>query len=323
LDTNELREYILSYTMPEMLDIEMAKRNVLEHLSSQPIGHMEKSEILIRRACPTVFAEKGPIPPGFMSITPDLNYVKGEAIACEAIQLLHTSGALVASGPLIRGGRILLETDTTQVSFQATYSHGSGTPRICTVSLPAVYYEYRLSTAFQRQNARLASGDVFLSRLDQTQLHSRAKRCIRESIDAFKVGLYLSASMSIGAASESLWMKLALLLASKPDIQATSDGAKLAKMLEKSPQIGEVIETTWKLITNHRLTQRNKVLPTVPDRTIFENQTERLRSRRNYAIHDENADDAEPLFTYNETGMLLSASEDYFKNLISLIQEMA
>lgn len=131
MDTNELRDYILDYTMPEMLDIEMAKRNVVEHLSSQPIGHMEKSEILIKRACPTVFAEKGPIPPGFVSITPDLNYVKGEVIACEAIQLLHTSGALVASGPLIRGGRILLETDTTQVSFQATYSHGSSTPRIC------------------------------------------------------------------------------------------------------------------------------------------------------------------------------------------------
>lgn len=308
--------------MPEMLDIEMAKRNVLEHLSSQPIGHVEKSEILIRRACPTVFAEKGPIPQGFVSINPDLNSVKGEAIACEAIQLLHATGALVASGPLIRGGRVLLETDTTQVTFQATYSHGSSTPRICTVSLPVVYYEYRFSTAFRSRNFRLASGDVYLSHLDQTHLHSRAKRCIRESLDAFKVGLYLSASMSIGAASESLWMKLARLLASKPDIQTTSDGTRLINMLKKSPQIGQVIEVTWEVIKNHRLAQRNKVLPTEPDRTIFEDHTERLRNRRNYAIHNENADDAEPLFTYNETGMLLSDSEDYFNNLMRLIQEM-
>ena len=60
VDIHELCDYILSYTTPEMLEIEMAKRKVLEYLSSQPIGHVEKSEILINRACPTLSTDTNP-----------------------------------------------------------------------------------------------------------------------------------------------------------------------------------------------------------------------------------------------------------------------
>src|SRR5207244_4306639 len=73
-----------------------------------------------------------------------------------------------------------------------------------------------LATPFQSgQRFRLASGDVYLSHLDQNRLPSRARRCLRESVEAFKKDLYLSATIAVGAASESLWMSFGVLLLDK------------------------------------------------------------------------------------------------------------
>jgi hypothetical protein len=71
----------------------------------------------------------------------------------------------------------------------------------------------------------------------------------KECGDAFRHRLYLSATMTVGAASESLWMELGNLVCSKnlPGI------TKLATELNNPmPNIGRIIEPTWQtLMTNH------------------------------------------------------------------------
>ncbi|HZC08389.1 MAG TPA: hypothetical protein VE338_22345, partial [Ktedonobacterales bacterium] len=57
---------------------------------------------------------------------------------------------------------------------------------------------------------------------------------------------------------------------------------------------------------------------TSSERTIFKQHADRLRDRRNYAVHSDDADVDEPLFTYNETGMLLLDAADYFNTLARL-----
>lgn len=318
----ELNNFIRDFTTPSTLDIEIAKRKILEYLSMQRSVEIVKSEVLSLQAYPPEFNQQIPLPPGIDTLRPDLNDIKRQVIACEALQSLHASGVLLAFGPLVNAGGIYREPEAREIRFQVIGSYGSISPLDVVIAIPSVHYAYRLSTAFREQNFRLASSDMYLFHLDQTLFHSRAKRCLRESIDAFKSGLYLSSSMLVGAASESLWMRLGSLLASKTDVQGTSDGRRLVDMFNKRPQIGEVIDTSWEVMKNHRKPELERILPTKGDRESFKDCADRLRDRRNYAIHDEEADEDEPRFTYIEAGMLLLDSAEYFTNLGRLIQAM-
>jgi hypothetical protein len=186
------------------------------------------------------------------------------------------------------------------------------------VPLPAIQMAYRLATQFREgQISRLASGDVYLSYLDQGKLPSRAKRCLRECIDAYRHGLYLSATMAVGAASESLWMQLARLVQSKKPAVAT----KVAEQLKKiSPSISSSIEETWQVLVSNFDTQLDQVFSNRIARRTFKEQADRLFDRRNYAMHSEEADEDEPLFSYNETGMLLLESIKYFNQLAKITE---
>jgi hypothetical protein len=68
--------------------------------------------------------------------------------------------------------------------------------------------------------------------------------------------------------------------------------------------------------------QLKEVFANKGERTLFKAQADRLRDLRNYAIHDEDADEDadedEPLFRFNETGMLLLDAAKYFSQLVSL-----
>jgi hypothetical protein len=166
--------------------------------------------------------------------------------------------------------------------------------------------------------SRLASGDVYLSTLDQTHLTSRAKRCLLEATTAFKHGLYLSATLNVGAASESLWMVLGRLVDQK-----TSSSKKLSEELKRSyPSTGLIIDEAWHALVSYADAQLRSVFANAAERTIFKDHADRLRERRNYAIHSDDANLDEPFFTYTETGLLLLDSADYFNKLVRLIAAM-
>jgi hypothetical protein len=73
----------------------------------------------------------------------------------------------------------------------------------------------------------------------------------------------------------------------------------------------------------YRLTEPTllkQVFPTGGDWKAFKEHADRLLERYNYAIHSEDADEDEPLFTYNETGMLLLDFASYFNPLTRLVE---
>ncbi len=304
----EITHFVVSYVIPGVLDIEMAQRILLEELSQQLPGAVLKTEDLTSRVRQKVFSGDGPTKDGY-TFHPVLNQVKSQITVHEALHMLHATGALFASGPLN-------QPDDTSVGY--THRSGAGGGIDTPIPLAAVHQSYGLTVAFREKYYRLASGDVYLSYLNQTQLTSRAKRCLQEAINAFRHGLYLSATMNAGAASESMWMELGRLVNVKSPTQKLTD-----ELMKKHPNISTIIEETWSALRHHHATT---VLPTIfinaTDQIIFKEWADRLRDRRNYAMHSDDAGIEEPRFTHNETGMLLLDAANYYNKLISLVEAM-
>lgn len=311
----ELASFIYQHALPEAVDIEMARRIILEELASRPAQHtvVESGELisLVRRRLATV-----PVvpPPGITRLKPDLAEVRAELAASEAIQTLHSTGVLVAYGIHLAHGAGLHERPiTVETPLRSGPAEG------VRIVQAAVSQAYGLATAFQAQHYRLADGDIYLSRLDTSHLPSRARRCLREAVDAFRHGLYLSATMNAGAASESLWMELGRTLIQKmPSLRKLSD-----EVQAPHPSIGRVVDLAWDALTSHFKAELDGVLPTKSDKDIFKSYADRMRDRRNYAMHSDDAALDEPLFSYNETGQLLLDAADYYDHLLHLIGAMA
>ena len=309
----ELKEYVHRYTQPSMVDVEMAKRVILEELNSPSFSErgVATSDVLIARVNANLNREKGPTPEGYIAIEPDLNYVKWNIAAREAIQVLQATGVIISIGSPIAYNE--------EQRFSVTHLHGgNGAGK---AYYPFVFPKYRLAATFRAdQSIRLTSGDTYLSHLDQSRLPSRTKRCLRESVEAFKTGLYLSATVAIGAASESLWMSFGRLITSKRLVGYE----RLEREFSNAyPNAGQVLNNVWDIIRSQCMIELRQVLPTGGDQKAFKEHADRLLARRNYAIHSEDADEEEPLFTYNETGMLLLDSASYFNQLTCLIEAIS
>jgi len=319
----ETRNYIFTRALPNALDIEKAQKMILEHLYavSQNSAGPRSSTELVRSVelqdreftCPTStpFGE---------SLEKELTRVRAEIAAREALVVLQANGVLTAFGqPLALGGITRNEAEIREVKVPQNYNgvYSIGNVDRYEVPLPAISLSYRLSARFREDQAyRLASGNVYLSSLNHGKLPPRAKRCIQECIDAYRHGLYLSAIMAIGAASESLWMKLGRFLISKNPSVAT----KIEEQLRRpAPSIYEVIQQTWQVLKSYYGAEINVVLKSI-ERQPFKDRADRLCERRNYAMHSDNADTEEASFSYIETGVLLLDSINYFDQLSKLIE---
>jgi len=306
----ELKEYVHRHTLPSMVDVEMAKRIILEELNLSSFSNrgVATSDVLIARVNANLNREKGPTPEGYTQIAPDLNIVKWNVAAREAIQILHATGVIIAIGSPVQYNE--------EQKFSVTHFHGGGGAG--EAYYPSVAPKYRLAAGFREdQSIRLASGDTYLSHLDQSRLPSRTKRCLRESVEAFKRGLYLSATVAIGAASESLWMSFGRLILSKN----LSGFERLDKeFCNAYPNAGKVLGIVWDVLRSECKAELRQVFPVSGEEKAFKEHAERLLERRNYAIHSQDADEDEPLFTHNETGMLLLDSASYFNRLTQLME---
>jgi hypothetical protein len=316
----QIKKYILTRTLPNALDVEVAKRILLDHIDfvSQGQNNLElfsgSQLVNVVEQQSALFANPTSIQPGYENLENTLTSVKAAIAAREALALLQGNGVLIPFGELLTSpGPYAHSIEKRFVNVQTIHNIDR-----YEVPLPAIQMAYRLATQFREgQISRLASGDVYLSYLDQGKLPSRAKRCLRECIDAYRHGLYLSATMAVGAASESLWMQLARLVQSKKPAVAT----KVAEQLKKiSPSISSSIEETWQVLVSNFDTQLDQVFSNRIARRTFKEQADRLFDRRNYAMHSEEADEDEPLFSYNETGMLLLESIKYFNQLAKITE---
>jgi hypothetical protein len=307
LMSEDLNKYVREQTQPTALDIEAAKRVFFEQVddATEPSTGLIVPSGILSRIGRALFQERGPIPPYYDRAEPDLNELKAHIAAREALCHLHSIGVLVSFGRTLE-----------QVEEQMVVLHHRNGSRPCgPVYLPSIYHKYRLASAYQgQQRFRLASGDIYLSSINHTHLPSRARRCLKECGDAFRHGLYLSATMTVGTASESLWMELGRIVCHK-NVPGTT---KLAVELNNPmPNIGRVIEPTWgALLTNH-----GDLLKDIfnGERDKFRLYAERLRERRNYAMHHKDANEDEPWFTYDETGLLLLEATTYFNQFAELL----
>lgn len=307
----ELSNQIIADIKPSMIDIEMAERAILEELSSSPLSDMQYADVsaIVSRVHTRLRVEKWPVPAGIQEIQPDPNYIKTQLVTREALQRLHASGTLIAFG--------CPKQEAEAVLFRVFHSGGNG-PIGDKIYLPAVYLAYHVATPFRvGQRFRLTSGDVYLSHINQARLPSRAKRCLRESVEAFKKGLYLSASIGVGAASESLWMSFGRLVLSKK----LPGYPKLDELFKKGyPNVGEVLKQTWNILISECNPELKQIFPMRGEQDTFKNYTDGVLELRNYALHNEDADEDEPRFTYEETGLLLLRSANYFNQLTRLME---
>lgn len=313
MDITELKTYLPTYTKPSMLDIEMAERAILEELSSSPLAEMPyaDSSAILSRVHTRLGVEKWPVSAEFQEVQPDPNRIKTDIATREALQRLHTSGSLIAFG--------MARTQSEgidEVRFSVRHSYGGGPAG--DVYLPTVYRAYRLATPFRDgERIRLASGDVYLSHLDQSRLPSRAKRCLRESVEAFKKGLYLSATIGVGAASESLWMSFGRLVLNKK----LPGYPQLEKAFKNAyPNVGEVLKSTWDILRSECSDELKQIFLTRGEQDAFKGYAEGVLELRNYALHNEDADEDEARFTYDETGLLLLRATNYFNQLMRLME---
>src|SRR5713226_8615340 len=268
MNQHEFKEFVQQYTQPAPLEIEAMRRAILEELNASSLGTTEctKTSALVRELCRRMVLNQSsiPLPEPYSGVHPDLNGLKAEITVREALQSLHASGALIAFGPLI-------DSDNPENHIRLPTIHNSSVAS-CSVYYPCVHYAYRLAIPFERgQSFRLASGDIYLSSLNQVYLPSRAKRCLKECIDAFRHGLYLSATMSIGAASESLWVRLGRLVCDKKPSAST----KLSDQLKKfSPSISSVIDETWQVLLSNFTPQLNQVFSNNSERDILKKRAD-------------------------------------------------
>jgi hypothetical protein len=306
----DLNAYVREHTQPATLDIEIAKRIILEQLAAlPPFAEPVQSEGLLSHAERAIFQSPGPVPDGYVQSAPDLNQVKAQIAAREALIILQTMGVLISFGSPRPD-----DIGDMRVTFITQYgSTQSGGP----VYFPSLYRRYRLASMHQRQNFRLAGGDVYLLYINHSRLPSRAARCLRECGDAFRHGLYLSATMTVGAASESLWMELGSLICKK-NIPSSS---KLAvEMNSPMPNIGRIIDPTWNALMTSHGTLLKGIFGHDGERDKFRDFAEKLRDRRNYAMHHKDANIDEPWFTYDATGLLLLYATTYFNQFADLLE---
>lgn len=310
---SDAAQFVYDHALPEAIDIQSAKGIILRYLAEQPRNVGIKVGDLIGAVCKQLATSAGPPPPGYLSVKPDLNVIRADLAAREAIQQLHGQGALIAHGQFAGN------SGPGEQAISSKTAHSEGAIPDVSISYPEVRQAYSLATAYRGENYLLADGDIYLSQINMKSLPSRARRCLREAISTFQHGDYLSTSLNLGAASESLWLKLARIV----EVKGYPGGTKLeGELLRPYPSIGVLTDVTWHLLESHADGELKQVFPTKGDRTAFMQQAAVLRERRNYAIHDDDADEDEALLRYNETGILLLAAIGYFNQLIGLLETL-
>lgn len=310
LDMDALAAFVRSHVEPQALDIEQARRVILEHLSQLPPEEYMRSEEsggLIDLVRQRLYGNPVVSPWTGIEIKPDMNEAKADLVAREALQSLHARGVIVAV-------RVAFVNTNDEVRFSYNIPRRGGSSIDIIFFRPVVQFAYRLATEYRGETFRLASAGLYLTGLNQAYLPTRARRCLEESIRAFQYGLYLSATMNAGAASESMWLHLAR------QVEKVTPGDALTRALNaRYMNIATVIDSTWQALQSHCADKLGTLFSGGGERDAFKQHADRLREHRNYAMHSGEADEEEPRFTYNETGMLLLDAADYFRALTELL----
>lgn len=118
--------------------------------------------------------------------------------------------AVIALAELSDEG-LLIEVDGPANVFATVsvrYGSTSGGVRI-PIGSPLLASGYQIARRFQAELLPILDVDLFSADLAVLGLDDRALRCIREALEAYRRGLYLSCISLLGAVSEGAWWQLA------------------------------------------------------------------------------------------------------------------
>ncbi len=149
--------------------------------------------------------------------------------------------------------------------------------------------------------------DIFLKGIDCNTLHSGILEAIEQSLECFRRGLYMPATVMLAAAAEATWTECAVAIGKR--LGTTS----LQKVLHDEPGFGKLVSEV------HKALQPKTVKPLLEGagRTIHHVQdaevwTSALRDRRN-ALHWGKARSF--IADHSETGILLMAAPQHLGTL--------
>jgi hypothetical protein len=225
--------------------------------------------------------------------------------ATEAVLDLAAQGAVieVARAPDHGTGHPLVSSDDIVVSYQLG---GYGAGIYYSTWLPTLAPAYRLAPRLSGEPPGwLVDPDLFTADLEQLDLDDRTRRCIAESLAAYRQGLFLASASLLGAASEGAWHAAGQRL-------RTLDG-QLAKALDNDSPATKVQARVAEVLRQH-----SALRATVED---LHAQAALLRQLRNYGVHPRAAEAGhlERYFTDSGTAVLLMQTHTYLSRLAAAV----
>ena len=183
---------------------------------------------------------------------------------------------------------------------------GLGTSTAVATGVPKMAEGYELTLRMAANVLPIVDVDLFTADLEGLKLDDRALLCVREALEAFRRGLWLSCVSLLGAVSEGAWWRLAESM--------RGSSAELDRMLEddRTSAAALIRETADEL-------GRRKGLRTVA--AELHSHATYLRELRNYGIHPRAADpeaSQEHAFTEAGCALLLLSTHRYLERLASV-----
>jgi hypothetical protein len=172
---------------------------------------------------------------------------------------------------------------------------------------PALAQAYIRSPLTEKEPKWYLDPDVFSEELAPLSLDERARRALRESLSAFRRGLYLASAALLGVVSEAAWYAAAEGLGKPGRLEEEVRAERTAKVQE---------------LVAAQLRQRGAGSATLPDELLA--NASLLRELRNYGVHPaKSRDDLERYFAEEECGLLLLRTHNYLVRLAGAVATLA
>src|SRR5260370_9763891 len=99
---DEVKTFIYEHIQPAVVDIEIAKRVILQQFADSSLPPLARVDTQgpLSHAERAISQAPGPVPPGYIRTDPDLNELKAQIAAPEALLFLQATGALIPIDPI-------------------------------------------------------------------------------------------------------------------------------------------------------------------------------------------------------------------------------
>jgi hypothetical protein len=215
----------------------------------------------------------------------------------------------VAIAELVAEG-LLVEVDgpdNVYVSVALQLGNLSADARIA-VPQPKLGAGYQLARRIRADVLPILDSDVFTADLATLGLDRRTLACLREALDAYRRGLYLSSANMLGAVSEGAWYAAGERLRGRvEELDRALDADDTAKVIR---------------LTSEELAKGTRLRATAAE---LHSHAAYSRDLRNYGVHPRPGDDPaaqEHAFTEAGCALLLLETHRYLERLAAAVEQV-